>query len=122
MSDSGQIGAPSIYSSSRNAARRIPGWTAQHSEIEARLSNSDKSVIVIDGFSPRGAGREFNTLLSRLTERGVSLFVFSQEPPFEDSPSVYRQYEFDSSLFETIVELRFGERESHYPVTLRQVK
>lgn len=97
-------------------------WTAQYSEIEARLTNSDKPVIVIDGFSPRGAGREFNTLLSGLTERGVSLFVFSQEPPFEDSPSVYRQYEFDSSMFETIVELRFGERESHYPVTLRQVK
>ncbi|QEW34533.1 ATPase (plasmid) [Erwinia billingiae] len=97
-------------------------WIARYAEIESQILSSDKPVLVLDGFIPRGAGREFNALLSRLTERGVSLFVFSQEPPFEDNPSVYRQQEFDRDVFNTIVEFRFGTRESRSPVAFHQVK
>ncbi|MEN4892582.1 ATPase [Erwinia billingiae] len=97
-------------------------WTAQYTETEAQILNSDKSVLVLDGFIPRGAGQGFNALLGRLTERGVSLFVFSQEPPFDDNPSVYRQQEFDPDVFNTIVEFRFGTRESRFPVEFHQVK
>lgn len=97
-------------------------WTAQYTEIESRILNSDKSVLVLDGFIPRAADRGFNALLSRLTERGVSLFVFSQEPPGEDYPSMYRQQEFDIDVFNTIVEFRFGERNRRSPVEFHQVK
>jgi len=97
-------------------------WTAQYTGIEAQILSSDKPVIVLDGFIPRAAGRGFTALLSRLTERGVSLFVFSQEPPGEDYPSVYRPQAFDRDVFNTIVEFRFGERESRYPVAFHQVK
>lgn len=97
-------------------------WTAQYTEIEAQILSSDKPVIVIDGFIPRGAGRGFNALLSRLAERGVSLFVFSQEPPGEDYPSVYRPQTFDREVFNTIVEFRFGELDRRSPVAFHQVK
>lgn len=97
-------------------------WMAQYSEIEARLLNSVKTVLVLDGFFPHSAGPEFNTLLMRLTEKGVSLFVFSQEWPYRDYPSTNVQREFNCNLFSTIAEFRSSDCGGRYPVTFHQVK
>ncbi|MEJ5174664.1 ATPase [Erwinia sp. MYb416] len=96
-------------------------WKSGFDEIAVRVLNSDKKVVIIDGFFPLGVDVKFQTLIAELNRKGVNLFIFSQEPPSGDYPSQYQKHEFVPDVFETIVEFRYGTL-ARYPVTFHQVK
>lgn len=99
-------------------------WKSGFDEIAVRVLNSDKKVVIIDGFHPRAMNDAFNVLLKELSRKGVSLFIFSQEPPHRCASDDYLKHNFEPDMFETIVELRYGSSEtgSRYPVEFSQVK
>jgi len=99
-------------------------WKSEFSDIAERVVNSDSKVVILDGFYPRASTGAFNALLVALNRKQVSLFIFSQEPPFEDSPSMYLKHEFVPDVFETIVEFCYRKDTgvSRYPVDFNLVK
>lgn len=90
-------------------------YQAGMSDIIARLAGSKKKVLILDGFFPQYAGSAFSALLSELSVKSVSLFIFSQETPFQE------RSEFYPGAFETIAEFRYGTW-AFYPITFHQVK
>ncbi|MFB4362970.1 AAA family ATPase [Pantoea sp. BS_8] len=92
-------------------------YNAGLKEIMARLEVSDRPVIVLDGFFPSVAEKTMSHLLGKLRKKGLSLFVFSQEPLTEGGPDAYLL----TREFNKIAELRY-DRQSGSPVTLSLVQ
>lgn len=96
-------------------------WVAQFKEIAGQLLASEKKVIVVDGFIPHCAGREIYHLLDDLTKKGAQLFIFSQYPPFDDSPGTLRRITLDYSAFTSIINLRFTDDDRRLGVELHLI-
>lgn len=96
-------------------------FKAEQEGIIARMAASRKKVLILDGFFPQQAGGAFVTLLSVLQDKGVSLFVFSQEPLVPDGPAWRNDVTVDPDVFATIAEFRYSSRAHHF-VTLHQAK
>ena len=96
-------------------------FKAERDDIIARLAASRKKALILDGFFPQYAGSAFSTLLSELRDKGVSLFIFSQESLFPKDNALREGGEFHPGTFETNAEFRYGTR-ARYPITFHQVK
>jgi len=92
-------------------------YKAGLSEIMKGLGASDRPVIILDGFFPTVAEEAISHQLRKLRKKGVSLFIFSQEPLTESGPDAYLLMREVS----TIAELRY-DRLSGRPATLSLVK
>ena len=97
-------------------------WKSQLNDIASQMLKSDKRVIIMDGFFPHCAGEEFHRLLDKLTEKGVQLFIFTQHPPFDDYPSIYRKLNLDINAFTSVIKFDFRDDDRRLPVVLHQVK
>lgn len=96
-------------------------FKAEQEDIIARLAASRKTVLVLDGFFPQHASHAFSTLLRGLLEKGVSLFIFSQEFLVPASPAWREELSADPGAFTTIAGFRYASRTRQF-VTLHQVK
>ncbi|MEN4709126.1 AAA family ATPase [Pantoea agglomerans] len=92
-------------------------YEAELNEIVARLQASDKAVIILDGFFPAVAAEAMSHQLRELKKKGVSLFIFSQEPLLKDSPDRHLL----TREINTIAEFRHS-RQAGNCVTFCQVK
>lgn len=92
-------------------------YEAVLAEVISRLKASDKAIIILDGFFPAVAAEAMSHLLRELRKKGVSLFIFSQEPVTEASPDMYLLIR----EINTIAEFRHG-RQPGSPVTCCQIK
>lgn len=73
-------------------------------EVISRLKASDKAIIILDGFFPAVAAEAMSHQLRELRKKGVSLFIFSQEPVTQASPDMYLL----TREINTIAEFRYG--------------
>lgn len=96
-------------------------YKAELDDILARLAASRKKTLILDGFFPQYAGSAFRALLSELSDKGVSLFIFSQESLSPKGNALPNGGELPTDAFEAIAEFRYGPG-SRYPVTFHQVK
>jgi len=92
-------------------------YEAGLNEIVARLQASDKAVIILDGFFPAVAAEAMSHQLRELTKKGVSLFIFSQEPLLKDSPDRHLL----TREINTVAEFRYS-RPAGNCVTFCQIK
>lgn len=97
-------------------------WKARLDGISRQLLESDKKVIILDGFMPHCAGPEFHDFLVRLSEKDIQLFIFTQYPPFDDYPSQYMKLHLDINAFTSVIKLHFSDDDHRMPVMLHQVK
>lgn len=79
-------------------------YEAELDEVISRLKASDKAIIILDGFFPAVAAEAMSHQLRELRKKGVSLFIFSQEPVTQASPDMYLL----TREINTIAEFRYG--------------
>lgn len=96
-------------------------FKAERDDIIARLVASRKKVLILDGFFPQHAGRAFSALLTELRDKGVSLFIFSQESLVPAHPARRGELSVDPGAFTTIAAFRYASQARH-SVTLHQAE
>lgn len=96
-------------------------FIAEREGIIARLAASRKKVLILDGFFPQHAGHAFSTLLNEMRDKGVSLFIFSQESLIPASPARRDDVAVAPDAFPTIAEFRYTSL-AYHSVTLHQAK
>ena len=97
-------------------------WKSRLGGIFRQLLESDKKVIILDGFIPHCAGSEFHDFLVKLSEKDIQLFIFTQYPPFDDYPIAYMKNNLDINVFTNVIKLHFADDDRRLPVVLHQVK
>lgn len=92
-------------------------YEAGLNEVISRLRASDKAILILDGLFPAIAAEAMSHQLRELTKKGVSLFIFSQEPLLKDSPDRHLL----TREINTIAEFRYGTQPGN-SVTFSQMK
>ncbi|MGC1041582.1 AAA family ATPase [Pantoea agglomerans] len=92
-------------------------YEAGLNEMISRIKASDKAIIILDGFFPAVAAEAMSHQLREFRKKGVSLFIFSQEPLIKASQDVYLL----TREINTIAEFRYS-RQAGNSVTFCQIK